>query len=110
MRLDLSTLRAGGVAGQTEAAAAGPAGSMVMVLRVGRARVKVVRASRRFFDEIDDLMSAFSPVKPPFENHPVPAVRRPVPCRPLFPGTRLAGFAQVPHAYAQHVDNSVDNS
>lgn len=110
MRLDLSTLRAGGVAGQTEAAAAGRAVSVGTVLRVGPAGVKVVRASRRFFDEIDDLMSAFSPSSPRSRTTP----HRPDDGRDLVdlcspePVSRV--LHRVPHAYAQHVDNSVDNS
>ncbi|GAA1787442.1 hypothetical protein GCM10009735_18580 [Actinomadura chokoriensis] len=49
---------------------AGGEGGEGFVLRVGAAAVKVVRASRRSFDEIDDLMSAFRPLSPPFREPP----------------------------------------
>lgn len=85
MRLDLSTLRAERPPGQTEHPSGPPVteagigdavlgevrtGGEGFVLRVGAAAVKVVRASRRSFDEIDDLMSAFRPLSPRSENSP----------------------------------------
>lgn len=80
------------------------------MLRVGTAAVKVVRASRRSFDEFDDLMSVLCPSSPPFENHPRTGRDKAGLFPTSFPETRSTGFTQVPHAYAQHVDNSVDNS
>ncbi|GAA1841800.1 hypothetical protein GCM10009736_04510 [Actinomadura bangladeshensis] len=80
------------------------------MLQVGAAAVKVVRASRRSFDRIDDLMSAFRPLSPRSENRPRTGRTKAGVFPTPFPETRLTGFTQVPHAYAQHVDNSVDNS
>ena len=55
-------------------------------------------------------MSAFCPLKPPFENRPRPGRDKAGTFPTSFPETRPTGFTQAPHAYAQHVDNSVDNS
>jgi hypothetical protein len=81
-----------------------------MVLRVGAVAVRVVRASRRSFDQLDDLMSVFRPSDPRSENRPCTGRTKAGVFPTPIPETRLAGLTQGPHAYAQHVDNSVDNS
>lgn len=70
MRLDLSTLRAPRVPGQTEApTAAGPekhaCGRRRFVLRVPAAAINVVWASRRPFDRFDDFDDPMSALRPP---------------------------------------------
>ncbi|WP_131732681.1 hypothetical protein [Actinomadura formosensis] len=83
------------------------------MLRVMAAAIKVVWASRRSFDrfdDFDDLMSALRPLKPPVPERPSTGREKAGVFPTSFPETRLTGFTQVPHVYAQHVDNSVDNS
>lgn len=80
---------------------------MVTVLRLCPAGVKVDEASRHFFDESD---VGVQPSSPPFEKHPVPALTKAGPSSTASPEPASWVLHRVPHAYAQHVDNSVDNS
>ena len=59
---------------------------------------------------LDDLMSVFRPSSLRSENRPCTGRMKAGVFPTPLPETRLTGFTQGPHAYAQHVDNSVDNS
>jgi len=55
-------------------------------------------------------MSVFRPSSLRSENRPCTGRMKAGVFPTPLPETRLTGFTQGPHAYAQHVDNSVDNS